>query len=182
MDGGQVYYGGKYGRWYNTGGYTKRPGTPSHVIRRGAILFLRTYRISLWDVTFSELWPPVFQDAEGTCWVCGPELRGTDLGSVPPDLQALCVDNSGHALPFMFHDYAWRHGGLFVLLDNGERVWRPLTRKQADKLLHAMLRAEGLGAWGARKVYWGVRAGDVWGLSRIFAADGPVDGDAAGGG
>jgi len=170
----KVYHEGRYGRWENQRGYSVTPSDPPYIWRRGALLFFRKYKISLVDVTFSEIFTPAYVTEGGVRYTCvgtcpglGPHLVGSDNGSVPPDLQGISVDNAGHALPFFFHDFMCRKG--YVYID-----WRmmPVTRKQADKLLRLMIMADGLGRWQARKVYAGVRIGANTGLARHFASEG----------
>jgi hypothetical protein len=148
-----------YGYWENAQEYSTRPSDPPYIWRRGAILFYRRYKISLVDVTFSELRTPAYISATGVRYTCigngslaGPHLIGSDKGSIPPDLQGLSIDNAGHVLPFYFHDFMCLKQGIYI-----DGKWTRITRKEADRLLFLMLLADGLRYCGSYVVYTGVR-------------------------
>lgn len=109
---------------------------------RGYKLCLHHYenKKAIYEYTANEKTPLTFVDFEGM--KIRPDNHFfSDMGSVPPVLQAIPgFAKDRHLFPFLFHDSAYTHGGLWI-----KTKWETdfrfiiLPRRQVDELLVHMI-------------------------------------------
>ena len=128
--------------------------------RRGALMFLRKYKIRVRDAQMG-IPPPTWVEENGDRWTTRPLVKSTDEGSIPPDLQAFAGDNSAHELPYIFHDDAVASGGLYRNR-NGVNEFVKLPRYRSDQMLYQWVRADEGGRWEAFKIRCGAGLGTLW--------------------
>jgi len=149
-------------QWFNTDSLLLQ--ADGMIKRRGALAFWKRYNVRLYNVHL--LCPPPIFVYKGRGLTI-EEFDGSDLGSIPPDLQWLAGDNAAYPNSFTFHDFVIRKGYL-IDVETGKRV--EFTRDEGDKLLKHMVRAEGANKYRAYKIYKGASLGSKfkW-MSRRFA-------------
>ena len=130
--------------------------------RRGMVFFIRKYKIRVRDAVMG-MPAPVWIDANGDRWTTRTVVKASDLGSIPPDLQCFAGDNSGHELPFIFHDDAVSNGGLYRTR-SGVTEFIKIPRTRADQMLYSWIRADDGGRWEAIKIWSGASLGTLWSL------------------
>lgn len=127
--------------------------TPVRLERWGLL-----WRKRIWEFRLLYPNPLAFRDADGNLWQPDRHEAETDLGSSPPPIRGLFPQDE-FPLSFIFHDSAWRKGGLWR---NGE--WVPLPRMRSNRMLRddwipAEVRLSGGSNWRRWPVYAGVQIG-----------------------
>jgi len=102
----------------------------------------------------------------------------TDMGSVPPSLQAIYprwFAKDRYLDSFLLHDQSYAFKSIFEAVPGGwEKII--LTRKQADKMLKQCILLEGGSRKNAWAIYIGVRLGGCfsWGKGEARAKHNPA--------
>ena len=111
--------------------------------------------------------PLTWWAANGTFWNTAKEFD-TDMGSTPLLCQWIpALQKDRYLLPYMFHDFIYRHKKLLVSCVNGGAPReRYIGRGEADQLLREMIASEG-GWFATRWLVWsGVRIGGSFAWKR----------------
>lgn len=93
----------------------------------------------------------------------------TDLASIPKTLQWLCPgafakDRFPNSV--CLHDSGYLHGGHWCASNGSDWHFIPMSRKQIDRYLRDMVKAEGGNRVTAGLIYFGVRIGGMWAFKR----------------
>lgn len=120
--------------------------------RRGFILA----PLTIWEFRLDPEHPLTYITKQGLRIQPDRHVAETDMGSIPAILQPW-ISPSRFLLSYLFHDSAYHHHGLYVLVHRHGYVYDPMTRKAADQLLREMIRVEGGTRTRANIIYWAVR-------------------------
>ena len=86
--------------------------------------------------------PLTYHHADGRRFQTQPVFK-TDMGSTPIIMRHL-FPKDRYLVSYLFHDDAWRSGGLFVAEAGIDHfAFEVMSRTEANKLLRTMIKAEG---------------------------------------
>jgi len=105
--------------------------------------------------------PLTYHDAKGRRYKTQPVFK-TDMGSTPIITRHF-FPKDRYLVSYLFHDDAWRSGGLFVAQPGeDDYTFERITRTQANKLLGTMIMAEGGSQYAAQLVKAAVDMAALW--------------------
>jgi len=123
--------------------------------------YLGIFSKAVYQAVMDKEHPLTYHDADGRR-IRTQGVFKTDMGSTPIVTRHF-FPKDRYLVSYLFHDDAWRSGGLFVAeAGEDEFNFQAISRTQANKLLGLMIKAEGGSQYAAQLVKAAVDMAALW--------------------